>query len=189
MRFKKGERRSPATEFKLGQHWRKHQPFRELAYLKVQYVEANRSASDIAREHGVTPAAVLFWLRRHGIARRSMAAVRAVKHWGAAGASNPMYGRVGELNPNWKGGCTPERQAFYASDEWRVVSRQVKRRDCRTCQRCGAEKATHIHHVVSFSVAELRATLSNLILLCEPCHDWVHSRANVNKDFIQVHGG
>lgn len=30
-RFKKGERRSPATEFKPGEHWRKPQAFREAA--------------------------------------------------------------------------------------------------------------------------------------------------------------
>jgi hypothetical protein len=32
-RFKKGERRSPATEFKKGEHWRPHQRFREKDYL------------------------------------------------------------------------------------------------------------------------------------------------------------
>lgn len=31
---------------------------------------------------------------------------------------------------------------------------------------------------------ELRAVPSNLALLCRPCHLWVHSRQNVNREFL-----
>lgn len=30
----------------------------------------------------------------------------------------------------------------------------------------------------------LRTSIENLILLCEPCHYWVHSKANSKKEFI-----
>ena len=102
-----------------------------------------------------------------------------------------MKNRRGSNNPKWKGGISPERQAFYASEEWKESSREVKRRDRNTCQRCGKVKVRNdgqqfdIHHIVSFACVELRAVVSNLVFLCEPCHYWVHGSENVDKVFIK----
>lgn len=30
----------------------------------------------------------------------------------------------------------------------------------------------------------LRLNLDNLVLLCAPCHYWVHSKANKRKEFL-----
>ncbi len=101
-----------------------------------------------------------------------------------------------EDNPKWKGGITPERIAFYWSNEWKQVVKAVWKRDNAICQRCELDHRTldrkstdykkfHIHHIVSFMVKELRAELNNLILFCHPCHMWVHSKQNVNKEFIK----
>jgi hypothetical protein len=102
-----------------------------------------------------------------------------------------MKGRKGELSTNWKGGITPERQAVYCSAEWKEAIKAVWKRDNATCQRCrkhhntAASRGTFdIHHIVSFEVVGLRCEVSNLVLLCEPCHLWVHSAANVNKEFL-----
>jgi hypothetical protein len=105
--------------------------------------------------------------------------------------------KKGAETPNWKGGVTPERQAVYGSDEWRQAARVVWKRDNFTCQRCcltyrDARKRSirfNIHHIVSFAVRELRCEVSNLVLLCRPCHLWVHSSANIHKEFINVHNG
>ena len=98
----------------------------------------------------------------------------------------------GSTHPMWKGGVTPERQALYASVEWADAVKSVWSRDNATCQRCGkhhnAAKTRgtfHIHHIASFMVRELRAEVSNLILLCEGCHRWVHSKENAEKLFIK----
>lgn len=102
-----------------------------------------------------------------------------------------MKGRRGADAPNWKGGVTPERQAFYASEAWRAAARAVYARDRATCQRCGLCRNDHrdvpfdIHHIVSFAYAPLRCEVSNLVLLCERCHYWVHSRENTEGRFIQ----
>jgi len=94
-----------------------------------------------------------------------------------------------DQHPNWKGGITAERQAFYASPEWQGVARKVWKRDNRTCQRCGivhqSDRPFDIHHIVSFECKELRAELSNLILLCEKCHYWVHGPQNKEREFIR----
>lgn len=89
----------------------------------------------------------------------------------------------------WNGGCTPERQEFYNTSEWKEISQQVWKRDNATCQRCNNSwktvKKFHIHHIVSFAVKELRAKIDNLVLLCEDCHMWIHSKKNINKEFIK----
>lgn len=101
-----------------------------------------------------------------------------------------MKGKKGKDVPNWKGGITPERQAFYSSQEWKEAVKSVYKRDNGECQRCkkrnrkGERFAFDIHHIASFANRELRAELSNLVLLCEKCHYWVHGRENVNKEFI-----
>lgn len=104
-------------------------------------------------------------------------------------------GKRGAVVANWKGGITPERQTFYRSEEWKTAVKAVWKRDNATCQRCGLDHRTldrksptykpfHIHHIVSFQVMELRCRLTNLVLLCDPCHMFVHSKKNVNGEFI-----
>jgi hypothetical protein len=192
-RFVKGERSSPATEFKTGQHWRPHQVFRGRDYLQREYVEKGRSAADIGREFGVGISAIQFWMRRHGIRGRTISEVRRLKRWGAAGPANPMFGR---RPPSWRGGVTPERQALYSSPEWAAAVLAVRQRDGGVCRRCGAKPSGraearrffHIHHLVSFAVRELRCDPENLVQLCWSCHGFVHSRRNVAREFIKEGG-
>lgn len=178
--------------FIKGEHWRPHQSFRDADWLTEEYVAKQRSCSEIASDFGVTHNAIHFWLKRHGIPTRSVAESRAVKHWGAEGEANPMFGRSGADNPNWKGGASPDRQGFYSSREWGVAVKAVWARDQARCQRCGCaaqERGSfHIHHIVSFAVKELRTKPSNLVLLCAECHWWVHSLSNSDGLFL-VKGG
>lgn len=103
-----------------------------------------------------------------------------------------MKGRKGAASTNWKGGVTPERQALYSSPEWAEAVKAVWARANASCERCGVHHNTtekrgtfHVHHIVSFAVKELRAETSNLALLCNICHRFVHSRANVLREFIR----
>jgi hypothetical protein len=104
-----------------------------------------------------------------------------------------LKGRRGAAHPSFKGGLTPERQAFYASDEWKAACKVVWHRADAKCERCGLDHREidrdnfkfHVHHIVSFQVRELRAEPSNLVLLCAPCHRFVHSRHNEARDFIK----
>lgn len=190
----KGFRAAPSTEFKPGQHWRPRKPFWDKAWLEKEYTGKNRSAKEIALEFGITESAIFFWLGKHGIPRRSMSEARKIKHWGAIGYDNPMWNKRGELNPHWLGGVTPERQSFYVSQEWKTACSAVWKRDDAKCRRCGLDWRDskgipfHIHHLVSFAVKESRAEVSNLILLCEICHNFVHSRKNINHEFLPEGG-
>jgi 5-methylcytosine-specific restriction endonuclease McrA len=94
----------------------------------------------------------------------------------------------GRDNPNWKGGITKDRQGLYSSREWKNLTKKVFKRDNYKCQMCGVtgrqENKIHIHHVMSFKKVETRDDIDNLILLCQICHNWVHSNKNKNGDFI-----
>lgn len=189
-RFIKGASCSPDTQFKKGQHWRREQIFRNKEWLLVEYIEKGRSCGDIADQFNVTDSAILFWLKKHNIKRRDTSEARNKKYWGLVGSDNPMWNKRGELNPRWLGGVTPERQEFYTSNEWKTACLAVWNRDNATCQRCFLNKKDqpdmpfHIHHIISFKEKTLRADVNNLILLCEVCHNFIHSKKNINNEFI-----
>ena len=174
----------------VGGHWRNPKPFWNKSWCEQEYLVCGRSAKDIATSYNVTESAVLYWLGKHHISTRSMVEIRQKKYWGESGVDNPMWNRKGELNPNWKGGVTPERQAFYQSQEWKRACSFVWRRDNATCQRCSLlhseslDMPFHIHHIKSFSVVETRVTVTNLVLLCETCHHFVHSKRNVDGEYL-----
>ena len=157
--------------------------------MNQEYVINQRSAIEIAEEMGCKENNILYWLKKHDIPRRSMSEIRATKHWGSSGKDNPMYGINGADHPGWKGGVTPERQALYSSEDWKLAARTVRKRDKHTCQRCGWKEgggiAGHVHHIVPFADdVELRTSSDNLILLCPECHAWVHSLDNIEKELL-----
>lgn len=94
---------------------------------------------------------------------------------------------TGRKPANWKGGITAERQTFYRSAEWKECIKKVWGRDGKVCQRCSKSLAGQphaIHHIDSFMIVDRRCELDNLILLCRPCHLWVHSKLNVARELL-----
>lgn len=102
-----------------------------------------------------------------------------------------MKGRKGENTPGWKGGITPIRQSVYSSIEWIEAVKIVWKRDKAICQRCNKKHNTrgnrgtfHIHHIISFEIKKHRTDPNNLLLLCKKCHLWIHSKKNINHEYI-----
>lgn len=190
-RFKKGISYSIETQFKKGQHWRERKSHWDRDWLYNKYVVEKMSIPDIAKICGCTDSNISFWMKKHDIKGRTVSEARKEKYWGLSGEDNPMWNRKGELNINWKGGITAERQSFYTSVEWKNVCSLVWKRDIASCQRCGilADNGIpiHIHHIVSFKEKEIRGDINNLILLCKICHNWVHSKKNINKQYIKTY--
>lgn len=92
------------------------------------------------------------------------------------GAANGMAGRTGSSNPNWKGGCSSERQRLYAGSAWRKLRRIVLARD-RICTSCGDTTTRHLHHVKPWAThPELRFDPDNVVLLCRTCHHDAHRK-------------
>lgn len=172
-----------------GTHWREPKPHWSREWLIEMYVERERSTGDIAAEIGTTDANVLYWLKKHGIPRRSVAGARAIKHWGSFGEANPMHGKTGSANPRFVDGSSPERQRLYVQSKGKEFLREILKRDGYQCRRCGAAKAgarsLHVHHIKPWAGnPSLRFDESNVTTLCKPCHDWVHSKANVEGEFL-----
>jgi hypothetical protein len=144
---------------------------------------ANRRRGQGAlRGRGHTPESIEK-IRAATVADGRVPYLRDGEHW--------LKGAAPDANPNWKGGATPERQAFYRSAEWKAACVAVWKRADACCERCGldqrevrGEQTFHIHHVVGFHVQELWAVVSNLRLLCLGCHQWVHSRANETGELL-----
>ncbi len=93
-----------------------------------------------------------------------------------------------ENHPNWKGGITSERLAYYSRAEWKEIAKAIWKRDAGTCQRCDThqsekENSFNIHHIVDFETIKLRDVHDNLVLLCKECHSFVHSKKNVNGEY------
>lgn len=176
-------------KFKKGTHWRDPKPYWQREWLVAEYVTKGRSAAEIAKEQGCGCNNILYWIRKHGIETRTTSQSRTVKHWGASGPKNPMYGRVGDGNPNWKGGVAPERQKVYSRHEWKVIKRAVFERDRHCCRRCGCAPSGHknkqTHHIRGWArYPLLRLQMDNIITVCAPCHRWIHSSENVKREFL-----
>lgn len=189
--------------------------YRDKAWLEREYVDNQKGIYEMGKMANCDPKTVWKWLKRYNIPTRprghnrdknlwngrpkgykhtpetiekirqdtikkgKVPYLKNGKHW--LSNANP------EDNPNWKGGITPERQAFYHSDEWKEADKQVRQRDkvCQNCQEKRGSRKLHIHHVAGFyDYPELRCKLSNLVLLCHKCHMWVHSSKNINDKFI-----
>lgn len=108
--------------------------------------------------------------------------------------SHYMKGRRGKDHHSWQGGLTPEREAMARTDEWKEAVKFVWHRADAKCERCGCDhrkvdnrraNGFHIHHIAPFRFKETRCEVSNLVLLCRPCHHFVHSKKNINKEFIR----
>lgn len=105
------------------------------------------------------------------------------------GKNNGMFGRTGSKNPRYVDGSSPERQRMYVRGEGREFLREVLKRDAYSCQRCGARKigpkSLHVHHIKPWAGnPSLRFDKSNVVVLCRACHGWVHSRDNVNREYL-----
>lgn len=170
-------------------HDRKRKPFWDRDWLVREYIENGRSSTDIARQFGVRDSAVQWWFKKHKVPVRTTAETRAIKHWGLSGTANPMFGRTGAANPNYRDGRSPERQRIYAQARGREFLKTVHARDGCRCVRCGSPKHTqrvlHVHHIEPWAENESkRLDLSNAVTLCRSCHRWVHSEANIAQEYL-----
>lgn len=190
-------------------------------WLRDAYIVKGMSCTQIAQEVGRDQKSVWNWMKGFGIPTRKRGHtgnLSFVKVHGMKGKHHStetrermsaiakadgrvpydpkigsyMKGKKGADAPSWKGGLTPERQAFYASSEWSDAVKAIWKRDDAICQRCKLDHRSilrgtirfHIHHIDSFIIRERRDVVDNLILLCEGCHKWVHSKKNKRRLYL-----
>lgn len=132
------------------------------SWLREKYVEEELSSLEIGERVERTAAAVRYWMDKHGIDARDP--IDAVPR--------------GEDHPDWDGGHTIEY-----GGEWIQQREKAIQRDGEACRRCGLsrEKAReesgrdlHVHHIrklKEFDDISEGHKLSNLLTVCQPCHD------------------
>ena len=88
---------------------------------------------------------------------------------------------------------------FYLSKQWRTTRDKVLKRDGFKCQECGVlclgrkrnKPSPHIDHIEPIKKRpDLRLHMSNLRVLCHPCHSrlTLNDRHSENKPEIGVSG-
>jgi 5-methylcytosine-specific restriction endonuclease McrA len=146
---------------------RKVLPYHNGEWLAEQYLTNLKSVKTIATECGVTTRAVMVFMEKFGIQRRTQTEVRKVKFWSGA---RSMLGRTGSLNPNWHNDSTLKRRKTMQRKAWLDARQEVIQRD-RVCRLCSSPDASDVHHIERLSDAPLLMYDSgNLILLCRDCH-------------------
>lgn len=179
--------RNDKGQFIKGAHYRDFRPYWDKDFMYDLYVNQKKSSCDIASMYGVTAGNIQYWLRKHNITRRNSSEARKVKYWCMSGEKNPMYGKFGDKNPNYKGGVAPERQKTYARFEWKELAKKVKKRANGHCERCGCEcNRLHIHHIKQLKNGNSIVCKENeIIVLCPKCHGYIHSKKNTNKELLK----
>lgn len=125
------------------------------------------------------------------VSRKRRFCSRICRYARMRGSQGPNSGggqwMTGDHNPNWKGGDDSQdrnRHLIAAHRKWRTL---IFERDGYICQRCGHEKGKTLraHHIAPWAeFPDKRFELTNGVTLCDPCHRWVHSKANTKKEWL-----
>lgn len=80
----------------------------------------------------------------------------------------------------------PPPPHFYNYTYWKQIRQTVLERDSNACKQCGfSGRSLHVHHII-----EKRngggEELSNLVTLCNPCHQKTHGKLKGNKEKVNV---
>lgn len=105
------------------------------------------------------------------------------------GKRNPMFGRIGFLNPNWRNGTSKKPYPF----EFDInLKERIRKRDFYKCQLCEISQSKtkiklSIHHI---DRDKENCDINNLITLCAKCHSRITNKylkiwPAVLKDILQ----
>lgn len=77
------------------------------------------------------------------------------------------------------------KKGYLQADVWQGKRKAVLKRDKHTCQCCGAtEVSLHVHHLREYNRLGTES-LSSLISLCGPCHQFQHDTLGYPQTFKQ----
>ena len=99
-----------------------------------------------------------------------------------SGEKHPMYGKFGELSPNWQGGKSFE---IYPQEFNKELKNTIKKRDNYECQDPNCEHKTIILVIHHIDYVKKNNFEYNLITLCNSCHVKTNGNREYWKKFYQ----
>jgi len=167
--FKKGEHRSPDTEFKKGVHGPNQFKKGEVAHY-MPHGHGHFNEPEYRLKQSLAHRGLNYDAQRHTPNGRD---TRFKK-----GEHKSPSTEFKELIP---GGISSEVMKVRNSPEYREWRTRVYKRDDFTCQRCGIRGGRlTAHHIKLFVThSELRIDIDNGITYCKPCHHFEHARLKI----------
>lgn len=161
--LRKGKTREEVYGKEKAEEWRKNQRISALGEKAVWF---NKNLSE---EHKQKISNAL-----KGKIPKNLSQINSNKN----GEGNPMYGKFGELSPNWRGGIAFEPYSVEFNDKFK---RAIRKRDNQICILCGIHReklkiALAIHHI---NYDKLLSIPQNCVSLCNNCH----SKTNNNRKY------
>ncbi len=141
----------------------------------------------------------IFSRNLHGIAKCVYGCVEcelAAQSDRVAGSSNPMYGRVGELNPAYNDGLSNERRIARRYDKkiqkWSLEVKHIAEFTCDCCGKIG-NGDLESHHLYNYVDNVSKAIdIDNGVCLCKKCHSLFHKKhgkvSNTPNQYIEFKG-
>ena len=164
-------------------------------FLEREYITNRKNCKQIADELGCAESNVWYKIKQFQIPMRTHSQANlgiefSVSHREALSKSHLASSkkRSGPDNPNWRGGVsTANFLARYKGTYivWRRRAIRIKGNICSVCGKdlkercphCGRASDTHVHHIQEFAEnPDLRFSLDNVVILCEPCHKEYHKK-------------
>ncbi|HEX8453824.1 MAG TPA: FAD-dependent thymidylate synthase [Longimicrobium sp.] len=156
--------------------------YRDPAWLRHHYHERALPQETIAQLAGVSTHTIRAWVRKLGLQKPLGSWTRGVSPWNRgkryrAGWTHTEETKrmlaemkLGEANPQWKGGITPDGVRLRKPLE--ALRAEIYARDAHTCRVC-AEKGGRLtlHHVLPiWARPDLADDVSNVVTVCRDCH-------------------
>jgi 5-methylcytosine-specific restriction endonuclease McrA len=187
--------------------------YRDKEWLRLKYVGMGLSTTEIGRICHCHASVIGKWMRRHCLPMRTLSEAKlghlvspevrlknSERLRGKKGKKHSREaiekiraGKLGEKNPQWRGGITDAITLMRNSKpfaEWRWM---VYGRDGFGCLRCGDRRGSNLnaHHIIRVSEDKDPALdVDNGITLCVDCHKFVHrfvrnTESNMNFKDLQ----
>lgn len=151
-------------------------------FLHQEYITKKKSMTKIAKEVGCDTGAVWRKFIKYNIFCRTKREIGKMSN--VSGKNNPMYGKLGKLNPNYIEGLIREYPVEFNS----ILKESIRTRDNHVCQICGKTtkkngRKLDVHHI---DYIKENLDSLNLISLCRQCHQKTNYNREIYLEYFKI---